>query len=177
MSRTVTDARQVTLRQFLQQIANATSYAGTTDAKPANQTELDNLLAAINDELTPLLNLSATSSPSLVVNVGAAVLANSESSRNRSIPHIGALLPNSFSSGTITFPAASGGAIAVSPGNNGILTVASGNYIKVMIYMDATGALNFTKRGWSYPTRSSEQDLSIRHRCWWWFRWFGLWNR
>ena len=142
MSRTIIDSRQITLRQFLQQIANSSTYAGVADAKPANQTELDNLLVAINDELTPLLSLSSDSPASLVLNVGAAVLTNSESSRNRSIPHIGALLPNTFSSGTITFPASSGGTITVSPGNNAILTVASGNYIKVLIYMDATGALN-----------------------------------
>jgi hypothetical protein len=142
MSRSITDARQVTLRQFLQQIANSSTYAGTADSKPANQSELDNLLSAINAELTPLLRLSASSTPDLVVSVGAAILSNPESSYQRSIPHIGALLPNSFSSGTITFPSTSGGTITVSPGNNNTLTVASGNYIKVLIYMDATGALN-----------------------------------
>ena len=142
MSRNVVDSRQVTLRQFLQQIANSSTYAGTADAKPANQSELDNLLKAIDDELTPPLRLSANDPNSLIVNVGAAIISNTESARSRSISHIGALLPNSFTSGTVTFPSASGGTITVSPGNNGILTVASGNYIKVLIYMDATGALN-----------------------------------
>lgn len=142
MSRSVTDSRQVTLREFLEQIASASHYAGTTDAKPANQTELDNLLRAIDDELTPPLRLDASSPNDLVVSVGAAVITNSESARSRSIPHIGALLPNSFSSGTVTFPATSGGTITVSPGNNGTLTVPSNEYIKVLIYMDATGALN-----------------------------------
>ena len=142
MARSITDARQVTLRSFLQQIANATSYAGTTDAKPANQSEVDNLLAAINDELTPLLRLSANSPNSLIVNVGAATIVNSESSYTRSIPHIGALLPNTFASGTITFPSASGGNITTSTGSSTLLTVASGNFIKVLTYMDSTGALN-----------------------------------
>ncbi len=142
MSRSITDARQVTLRQFLSQITNAATYAGTADSKPANQAEVDNLLAAINDEVTPLLRLSASSTPNLVVTVGAAIKANSESSYQHSIPHIGALLPNSFSSGTVTFPSASGGTITVSPGTNGTLTVSSGNFIKILIYMDATGALN-----------------------------------
>lgn len=142
MSRSITDARQVTLRQFLSQIANATTYAGTADSKPANQAELDNLLAAINDELTPLLRLSASSTPNLIVSVGSATSTNSESSYQRSIPHINALLPNTFTSGTVTFPSASGGTITVSPGINGVLTVASGNYIKILIYMDSTGALN-----------------------------------
>jgi hypothetical protein len=142
MARNTTDSRQITLRAFLQQIANASTYAGTADAKAANTSELDNLLQAIDDELQPLLRLSASSTPDLIVAVGSATKVNSESSRTRSIPHIGALLPNSFTSGTVTFPASSGGTITVSPGNNGILTVSSGNYIKVLIYMDATGALN-----------------------------------
>jgi hypothetical protein len=141
MSRTVIDARQITLRQFLQQIANSASYAGTADSKPADQSELDNLLKAIDDELTPLLNLSANSPSSLIINVGSSVITNSESSRSRSIPHIGALLPN-FSAGTITFPASSGGNITCSPGGSSVLTVSSGNYIKVLVYLDGTGALN-----------------------------------
>lgn len=141
MARSITDARQVTLRSFLQQIANRTSYLGTSDAKPANQSELDNLLAGIADELTPLLRMTASNPTDRVVSIGSSTLTNSESSMTRSISHIGALLP-SFSSGTVTFPASSGGTITVSPGNNGTLTVSSGNYIKVLIYMDATGALN-----------------------------------
>jgi hypothetical protein len=141
MSRSITDSRQVTLRQFLSQIGNFSTYAGTSDAKPANQSELDNLLVAINDELTQLLRMSASATPNLIVAVGSGVVVNSESSRTRSIPHVGALLP-SFTSGTVTFPASSGGTITVSPGNNGVLTVASGNYIKVLVYLDSSGNLN-----------------------------------
>lgn len=142
MARTVTDSRQITIREFLEQIASKSHFDGTSDAKPASQTELDNILRAIDDELTPPLRLDASVTPDLVVSIGPAVIVNSENSRTRSIPHVGALLPNNFSSGTITFPASSGGTITVSPGNNGTLTVASGNYIKVLIYMDANGDLN-----------------------------------
>ena len=141
MARSITDSRQVTLRQFLQQITNRSAYLGTADAKPANQIELDNLLNAIDAELTPLLRMTASNPNDRVVSIGAGVLTNSETGFARSIPHVGALLPN-FTSGTVTFPASSGGTITVSPGNNGTLTVSSGNYIKVLIYMDATGALN-----------------------------------
>lgn len=142
MSRSITDARQVALRRFLEQIGNRTHHDGTTDAKPAGQSELDNLLDSLDLELTPPLRMDASNPVDLVVSIGPAIVANTETNRNRTIPHIGSLLPNSFASGTVTFPATSGNTITVSPGNNGTLTVTSNNYIKILIYMDANGDLN-----------------------------------
>jgi len=140
MARTITDARQVTIRQYLQQIASATGYAGTSDAKPANQSELDNLLASINAELTPLLRLTANSPASLIVNVGAGLLTNSESSFSKALPTIGANTPN-FAGGTITFPA-SPGTVTVSPGNNATFSMGANEYIKALVYLDANNNLN-----------------------------------
>lgn len=140
MARTITDARQVTIRQYLQQIASATGYSGTTDAKPANQSELDNLLAGINAELTPLLRLTANSPASLIVNVGAGLLTNAESSFSKALPTIGATTPN-FSGGTITFPA-SPGTVTVSPGNNASFSMGANEYIKALVYLDANNNLN-----------------------------------
>ncbi len=141
MARSITDARQVTLRAFLQQIANAASYAGTADSKPANQSELDNLLSSLNAEVTPLLRMSASSTPDLVVTVGAGKLTNSESSYTRAIPHVGTAYVQ-FASGTLTFPASSGGNIVASPGNPSVLTLGVGNYAAVLIYLDGNGNLN-----------------------------------
>jgi len=142
LSRSITDARQIGLRRFLEQLANKANYDGTSDAKPASTTELDNLLDSIDSELTSPLRMDASTTPDLIVSIGAALIVNSENNRSRSIPHIGSLLPNDFASGTITFPATSGNPIVVSPGNNGTLTVTSNNYIKVLIYLDANGDLN-----------------------------------
>lgn len=143
MSRTVTDSRQIVKRGTrLDQIAGKTHYDATSDSKPASTSELDNLLDALNQDLTSPLRLSASDTPDLVVSVGAAIVSTSETNRQRSIPHVGALLPNTFTSGTITFPSASGGTITVSPGNNGILTVSASNFIKVLIYMTSDGNLN-----------------------------------
>lgn len=142
MSRTQSDARQVILRRFLTQIGNRTHHDGTSDAKAAGVSELDNLLDSIDLDLTSPLRLDASNPADLVVSVGPAVVENTESGRKRSITHIGSLLPNDFTAGTITFPATSGNTITVSPGNNGTLTVANNEYIKVLIYMDANGNLN-----------------------------------
>ena len=141
MSRSITDARQVTIRSYLDQIALLSAYSGTADSKPANQSELDNLLASISSQLTPLLRMSAASTPSLVVSVGGGDITDSETNRRRAIPHVGTAYVQ-FSSGTITFPAASGGNIVSSPGTSTVLTCASGNYCAVLVYIDGNGQLN-----------------------------------
>lgn len=141
MSRTITDARQVTLRQYLDQIALLSVYTGTADAKPANQSELDNLLASISSQLTPLLRMNASAVPDLVVSVGSGDITDAETNRRRAIPHVGASYVQ-FTSGTITFPASSGGNIVCSPGNSTVLTCGSGNYCAVLVYLDGNGDLN-----------------------------------
>ena len=142
MSRTLTDARQIALRRFLEQIGNRTHHDGTADAKPAGQSELDNLLDSLDLELTPPLRMDASSPADLTLSIGPAIVTNTENDRNRSIPHVGNLLPNDFTAGTITLPASSGGNIVITPGNDTILTVTANNYIKILIYMDANGDLN-----------------------------------
>lgn len=119
-----------------------TEYRGTLD-QIGNQVtpEGDNLLKAINAQLTPLLRMSAAASPSLVVSVGGGDLTDAETNRRRAIPHVGTAYVQ-FTSGTVTFPAASGGNIVCSPGVNTVLTIASGNYAAVLIYLDGTGGLN-----------------------------------
>jgi hypothetical protein len=121
------DARQVISRDTLNRLALASG------------TELDDLLRSLNAEATPPLHLFATSpSPNLVLNVGAINVQNPITLRNRTIPHIGSLLPT-FTSGTVTFPASTGGTITVSPGTNGTLVCPSNEYVKVTIYLTAAG--------------------------------------
>lgn len=123
------DLRQSIYRGTLNQIGNQTNPEG------------DNLLNAINNQLTPLLRMSANSPASLVVNVGGGDLTDSETNRRRAIPHVGTAYVQ-FSSGTITFPSMSGGNITCSPGSSTVLTVASGNYAAVLVYLDSAGDLN-----------------------------------
>lgn len=123
------DLRQSIYRGALSQIALG------------NTPEGDNLLNAINNQLTPLLRMSASSTPDLVVTIGGGDLTDSETNRRRAIPHVGTAYVQ-FSSGTVTFPAASGGNIVSSPGTNTVLTVGVGNYAAVLIYLDGSGNLN-----------------------------------
>lgn len=126
------DLRQSEYRGTLDQIGNPTQ---------APRYEGDNLLNALNNQLTPLLRMSAASVASLVVSVGGGDLTDAETSRRRAIPHVGTAYIQ-FTSGTITFPASSGGNITCSPGTTLALTVASGNYAAVLVYLDGTGNLN-----------------------------------
>ena len=123
------DARQSIYRGTLDQLS--------TSANP----ELDNLLSSVNTDLTALLRLSASDPASLVVNVGGGDLLNAESNRRRAIPHIGTAYVQ-FTSGTVTLPATSGGNITCSPGGTTTLTVASGNYAAILVYLDGNGNLN-----------------------------------
>lgn len=128
MSSTKFDSRQVISRDTLNRIALATD------------TELDDLLRSLNAEVTPPLNMSASATPDLILNIGNISVQNPLTLRNRVVPHIGGLIP-SFASGTVEFPSTSGGTITVTPGLNGILTVPSNEYIKVTVYLDANGDL------------------------------------
>ncbi len=129
MSNTKTDLRQ-------------TKYVGSIDQLSTTQvTEGDNIVKSINDDLTSLLRLSANTPASLVVNVGGSDLLNSESGRRRAISHIGKTYI-SFSSGTVTFPASSGGNIVCSPGSSTVLNCPSGQFSAVLIYLNATGGLS-----------------------------------
>ena len=123
------DLRQSIYRGTLNQIGNQTNPEG------------DNLLNSVNNQLTPLLRMNANSPASLVVNVGAGDLTDTETNRRRAIPHIGTAYVN-FTSGTITLPATSGGNITCSPGGTTTLTVASGNYAAILVYLDGNGDLN-----------------------------------
>lgn len=123
------DFRQSIYRGTLNQIGNQTNPEG------------DNLLNAINNQLTPLLRMSANSPASLVVNVGGGDLTDSETNRRRAIPHVGTAYVQ-FTSGTVTFPATSGGNITCSPGTVTPITVGVGNYAAVLIYLDGSGNLN-----------------------------------
>lgn len=121
------DARQSLYRGILQELF---PYA-------SNPT-LDILLESINADLTPPLKVDATSTPSLVVDVGPAIVPNPESNRNKSISFIGTVIPT-FTSGTVTFPSTNGGTITASPGSTSILNLPSGDYAQALLSLDTSG--------------------------------------
>lgn len=132
---TQTDVRQTRQRTALDQLS------------PNTNLRLDTLLNLINDELTPSLRLSASSTPDLVLNIGAITITTQDGSegtqRKHTIPPIGSqyVLP-SFSSGTITFPSAPLGTVTLSPGGTTTLpSIPSGQYMKVLVGLKSDGNL------------------------------------
>lgn len=123
------NATQIVYRGILQQILPYLS-----------DQQLDVLLSSIDQSITPPLNVDATNTPSLIVNVGPAIVSNSESNRNKSIPFINNVIPT-FNGGTITFPTSDGGNIVCSPGSSVALTLPSGEYCKVLLSLDPSGNL------------------------------------
>lgn len=99
---------------------------------------LDILMGSIDSEITPPLTVTATASPSLTIDIGPAIVSNSESNRNHSMFFINNLLP-AFTSGTVTFPSTSGGNITTSTGGSVILTLPSGDFVQVLLALDSTG--------------------------------------
>lgn len=105
--------------------------------------DLDILLRSINAEVTPPLRVEASNPNTRVINIGPGVVSNADAGRNKSIPHIQNGIP-SFISGTVTFPAANGGTILVSPGSNTTLNCPVNNYVKVLLSLDSTGLIVVT---------------------------------
>ena len=101
-------ATKIDSRQWIQK-AELSRVTGSTNS------EGDNILEAIDGELTPPLELKASTTPDLIVNIGAISTTNPETGLTKTIPPISNLLPV-FAGGTVTFPAASGGSITLSAG-------------------------------------------------------------
>lgn len=120
------DVRQLIDRDLLDRI---TGVAGSTGAT---------ILAAINKELTPLLELRATSPMSLTVSVGNILQQNPSTLSQRTIPPINGIIPV-FTSGSVVFPSSSGGSATPSAGSPIVITVGSGNFIKVTMNLDNVG--------------------------------------
>lgn len=98
----------------------------------------DVLMASVDSDLTPPLRVDASNPASLVVNVGPSIVSNAQSGRQKSLSFINNAIPT-FVSGTATFPSISGGNITTSTGGSTVLTVASNNYVQVLLSMDSSG--------------------------------------
>lgn len=123
------DSRQWIQRSTLERITNATDSEG------------DNILAAIDSEITPLLEMRASEPIDLTVNIGNIELQNSESGLKRVLAPISDSIP-SFSSGTVTFPSASGSSTTVSAGTDITITISNDSFLKVGIHVDSNGDIS-----------------------------------
>lgn len=126
------DFRQITFRGILQQIFPW--IAGQN-----GQT----VVSSIDFELTPPFALTATSMPSLTVDIGSSVVANTINGRNKSTSFLGSEVPV-FNSGTVTFPSTSGGNITTSTGGSTSLTLPSGDYVQILLAIDLSNHINVT---------------------------------
>ena len=133
------DTRQSKHRSLLRKIANRSDYAANS------ATELDNLMVAVNDELSPAFELYPNHPSNLILNIGPNFVTNTETSVRHSNSPINKQFP-SFTSGTVTLPAASGGVITVSPTivANPTLTISANAFIKALIECDSLGNLSVT---------------------------------
>ena len=136
--RTSTSTRQVISRILLDILANKDTYSSTLDNKPANSSELKELLESINREFQPAFYLSESTTPDLILNVSADTIQNPSTSKNRQHSQTN----GSFTSGTVTFPAADGGLATVSSGTDLSVSLGVGLYNKFLIQVDENGDLS-----------------------------------
>jgi len=129
MSKQVTDSRQIEHRTTLPRISSQ------------QYPTLKQSLPQIDKEITPLFELRQSSTPNLTLNIGAGSLQNSDTLLTRAFSPIKKKY-FSFTSGTIVFPASSGGTITVTPGTNNILTLTNGNFIACLVQIDYLGNLS-----------------------------------
>lgn len=139
------DTRQSKQRGLLDQIADPAEFISN------DGNNLDGLMESVNSELTPLVRL--VSNDSLVVDVEASDIENPKSNFRRALPPVNGT-QITFSSGTLTFPATSGGNIVASPGGNTVLTCPSGQFAAVMVSLDDNGDLITTVGS----AQATEQD-------------------
>ena len=137
-----TDGRQISIREFLDQISNPTTFQGAdaVSGKKANESELDNLLRSINGELQPPFRLISSDPADLILNVNANIITNSETGRSKTNQPIAGIFLD-FTGETATFPATGAGSITPSAGSSVSLGMSSNQFAKVLIQINSSGDL------------------------------------
>jgi hypothetical protein len=118
------------------QIVNLPSLHRLTQA---SSSELDTALTGADNEVTPLYELTCAGG-TRVLNIGPSSFSNSDTSLNYDTPPI-YTTGVTFSSGTVTFPSASGGPAAPSVGSAITIVITTGNYLKVGIHINTSGQI------------------------------------
>lgn len=138
---TKTSSRQLVHRDFLDQLDNRTSFADTAGNKPSNSLKLNDLFKELNTQLKLPFEMQESVTPNLSLNIGPGEVTTNRSDKNRTFAQIDGQ-HFTFTSGIITFPAASGGAVTVTPGADTVLNLTTGNYIKALVQINGTGQLS-----------------------------------
>lgn len=128
----LSDIRQLRSRDTLSQISGVAN------------TELDNIVRAIDKDLTPSFVLSENSPASRVVNIGGAIVTHPETGRLHTIPPMNSLSPT-FTSGTVTIDATGAGNAVPSVGSNLSLGMSASRFLKISIAFDSSGNLVLQK--------------------------------
>jgi hypothetical protein len=129
---------------------------------PSVNSSADKILESINSDLSPHFRIMANGT--LTVAIESAKLQNPQTTVNRSFAPVGGYIEPSFTSGTVTLPASSGGNIVVTPGSNVPLTLTDGYLCKVLIYVKSTGDLA-VKVGRQALTLSAAVTPSLPNNC------------
>ena len=125
------DIRQHVSRLVLDRIA--------PDATVSTPTDLKTIMDSVNFNVKPPLEMRETATPDLTLNVGNIELQDPHVGVRKTIPPISGLLPT-FASGTVTFPASSGGSTTNSTSGADItITITTANFLKVGIYILPNG--------------------------------------
>jgi hypothetical protein len=136
MSNSRLSARQSRLYDALDQLSSANA-------------NLTSILASLNSELTAPLRMRQDTGSNRVLKIDDLTVTNPQTGRKRSIAPIAGVIPTGMTFPiSLTFPATSGAAIAISgtafSGAAPNLTVSSGNWIKVGVNMDPNGNITLT---------------------------------
>jgi hypothetical protein len=148
-------ARPLDIRQSIYRYSLNQLFTGTGKAT-------DKIVESINSDLAPLFRILPNDT--LTVSVESAVVQNPQTLINRAPAPVGGYIDPSFTSGTITFPSASGGLIVVTTGDDVTLTLGSDLLCKVLVYITATGDLA-VKVGRPAATVSAAITPSLPNNC------------
>jgi len=104
---------------------------------------LDTILSSLNSLATPPFVMTPSSPADQVVNIGATTVVNATIGASSTVSPLSGVIPT-FAGGTVTFPTASGGNAVPSVGSNLVITVSSGNFIKVGIAINSASSIVLT---------------------------------
>ena len=128
------DHRQLISRDNLSEINASSGVLG------------DASLRAIDNLLTPAFRMSASSTPNLTLNIAGIQTQNPSSLRfKQPAPILGTNgVQLVFASGTVVFPASSGGTATPTPGSGTTITITSNFYRKILISIDLSSNIILT---------------------------------
>jgi hypothetical protein len=128
------DNRQLISRDALAEISGVSGVL--TDA----------LLRATDALLQPIFRMSASSTPNLTLNIAGIEIQNPQTLRSKRPAPLGISGSQlTLGSGTVVFPASSGGTATPTPGSGSTITITSNYYKKILISVNTSGNIIITQ--------------------------------